>query len=101
MLHWNLKSASVVGVVLSLYLLIIIMLTLFAFDLLIRYTYPFFGTAAPIMTNPPVEVKKNMEVILPQSFCAFDFAAPPHQLQDTFFRYNHQCLFSILSYHIQ
>ncbi|XP_055489098.1 LOW QUALITY PROTEIN: centrosomal protein of 120 kDa [Leucoraja erinacea] len=58
----------------------------FAINCIVRYTYPFFGTAAPIMTNPPVEVKKNMEVILPQSFCAFDFAAPPHQLQDTFFR---------------
>ncbi|XP_078253137.1 centrosomal protein of 120 kDa [Rhinoraja longicauda] len=58
----------------------------FAINCIVRYTYPFFGTAAPIMTNPPVEVKKNMEVILPQSFCAFDFAAPPHQLQDTFLR---------------
>ncbi|MGH0187101.1 UNVERIFIED_CONTAM: hypothetical protein FKN15_023709 [Acipenser sinensis] len=38
------------------------------------------------MTNPPVEIRKNMEVFLPQSYCAFDFAAVPHQLQDTFFR---------------
>ncbi|XP_067839140.1 centrosomal protein of 120 kDa isoform X2 [Heptranchias perlo] len=58
----------------------------FAINCIVRYSYPFFGTAAPIMTNPPVEVKKNMEVIFPQSFCAFDFAALPHQLQDTFFR---------------
>ncbi|XP_069749507.1 centrosomal protein of 120 kDa isoform X2 [Narcine bancroftii] len=58
----------------------------FAINCIVRYTYPFFGTAAPIMTNPPVEVKKNMEVIFPQSFCAFDFAALPHQLQETFFR---------------
>ncbi|XP_029475642.1 centrosomal protein of 120 kDa isoform X2 [Rhinatrema bivittatum] len=52
----------------------------------LRYSYPFFGSAAPIMTNPPVEVRKNMEVFLPQSYCAFDFATMPHQLQDTFFR---------------
>ncbi|XP_067886022.1 centrosomal protein of 120 kDa isoform X2 [Heterodontus francisci] len=58
----------------------------FAINCIVRYSYPFFGTAAPIMTNPPVEVKKNMEVIFPQSYCAFDFAALPHQLQDTFFR---------------
>ncbi|XP_059825647.1 centrosomal protein of 120 kDa isoform X2 [Hypanus sabinus] len=58
----------------------------FAINCIVRYTYPFFGTAAPIITNPPVEVKKNMEVIFPQSFCAFDFAVLPHQLQDTFFR---------------
>ncbi|XP_048383738.1 centrosomal protein of 120 kDa isoform X2 [Stegostoma tigrinum] len=58
----------------------------FAVNCIVRYSYPFFGTAAPIMTNPPVEVKRNMEVVLPQSYCAFDFAALPHQLQDTFFR---------------
>ncbi|XP_078422984.1 centrosomal protein of 120 kDa isoform X2 [Cetorhinus maximus] len=58
----------------------------FAINCLVRYSYPFFGTAAPIMTNPPVEVKRNMEVVFPQSYCAFDFAALPHQLQDTFFR---------------
>ncbi|XP_075457021.1 centrosomal protein of 120 kDa isoform X1 [Ascaphus truei] len=53
---------------------------------MLRYCYPFFGSASPIMTNPPVEVRKNMEVFLPQSYCAFDFATLPHQLQDTFFR---------------
>ncbi|XP_060693677.1 centrosomal protein of 120 kDa isoform X2 [Hemiscyllium ocellatum] len=58
----------------------------FAVNCIVRYSYPFFGTAAPIMTNPPVEVKRNMEVVFPQSYCAFDFAALPHQLQDTFFR---------------
>ncbi|XP_017288610.1 centrosomal protein of 120 kDa isoform X2 [Kryptolebias marmoratus] len=52
----------------------------------LRYSYPFFGSAAPIMTNPPVELQRNMEASLPQSFCAFDFAALPHQLQDTFLR---------------
>ncbi|XP_077200532.1 centrosomal protein of 120 kDa isoform X2 [Paroedura picta] len=58
----------------------------FPVNCILRYSYPFFGSAAPIMTNPPVEVKKNMEVFLPQSYCAFDFATLPHQLQDTFFR---------------
>nr|XP_020450881.1 centrosomal protein of 120 kDa isoform X1 [Monopterus albus] len=52
----------------------------------LRYSYQFFGSAAPIMTNPPVELQRNMEVSLPQSYCAFDFAALPQQLQDTFLR---------------
>ncbi|KAM7018354.1 centrosomal protein of 120 kDa [Tautogolabrus adspersus] len=52
----------------------------------LRYSYQFFGSAAPIMTNPPAELQRNTEVSLPQSYCAFDFAALPHQLQDTFLR---------------
>ncbi|XP_048731906.2 centrosomal protein of 120 kDa-like [Ostrea edulis] len=52
----------------------------------IRYSYPFFGSAAPILTNPPVEIRRGMEVILPQSFCAFDFACSIQQLQETFLR---------------
>ncbi|XP_009944873.1 PREDICTED: centrosomal protein of 120 kDa-like, partial [Leptosomus discolor] len=58
----------------------------FPINCILRYSYPFFGSAAPIMTSPPVEIRKNMEVFLPQSYCAFDFATIPHQLQDTFFR---------------
>ncbi|NXW87767.1 CE120 protein, partial [Alopecoenas beccarii] len=58
----------------------------FPIHCVLRYSYPFFGSAAPIMTSPPVEVRKNMEVFLPQSYCAFDFATIPHQLQDTFLR---------------
>uniref|UniRef100_A0A3B4Z5K4 Centrosomal protein 120 n=1 Tax=Stegastes partitus TaxID=144197 RepID=A0A3B4Z5K4_9TELE len=53
----------------------------------LRYSYQFFGSAAPIMTNPPVELQRNTEVSLPQSYCAFDFAALPQQLQDTFTRF--------------
>ncbi|XP_024909675.1 centrosomal protein of 120 kDa-like, partial [Cynoglossus semilaevis] len=49
----------------------------------LRYSYPFFGSAALIMTNPPVELHGNIEVSLPQSYCAFDFATLPH---DTFHR---------------
>uniref|UniRef100_A0A667WF86 Centrosomal protein 120 n=1 Tax=Myripristis murdjan TaxID=586833 RepID=A0A667WF86_9TELE len=52
----------------------------------LRYSYHFFGSAAPIMTNPPVELQRNMQVFLPQSYCAFHFAALPQQLQDTFHR---------------
>lgn len=51
-----------------------------------RYTYQFFGSSAPIMTNPPVELHRSREVSLPQSYCAFDFVALPQQLQDTFLR---------------
>ncbi|XP_026721349.1 centrosomal protein of 120 kDa isoform X2 [Athene cunicularia] len=58
----------------------------FPINCILRYSYPFFGSAAPIMTSPPIEVRKNMEVFLPQSYCAFDFATVPHQLQDTFLR---------------
>ncbi|XP_077073658.1 centrosomal protein of 120 kDa isoform X2 [Siphateles boraxobius] len=60
--------------------------TSFPVNCILRYAYPFFGSASPIMTSPAVEVKKNTEVFLPQSFCAFDFAALPNQLQDTFLR---------------
>lgn len=38
------------------------------------------------MTNPAVELRRNTEVFLPQSYCAFDFAALPNQLQETFLR---------------
>lgn len=62
----------------------------FPVNCILRYSYPFFGSAAPIMTNPPVEVRKNMEVFLPQSYCAFDFATMPYQLQDTFARSNNR-----------
>ncbi|KAI5272763.1 hypothetical protein MUG91_G151n15 [Manis pentadactyla] len=64
----------------------------FPINCILRYSYPFFGSAAPIMTNPPVEVRKNMEVFLPQSYCAFDFATVPQQLQDTFLRSNNRII---------
>lgn len=50
----------------------------------LRYQYVFFGSAAPVMTNPAVELHRHTEVQLPQSFCAFDFAALPQQLHHTF-----------------
>ncbi|CAG5135088.1 unnamed protein product, partial [Candidula unifasciata] len=55
-------------------------------NVFLRYVYPFFGSAAPILTHPPVEIRKGSEVLLPQSFCAFDFACSMHQLQETFTR---------------
>ncbi|OXB76039.1 UNVERIFIED_CONTAM: hypothetical protein H355_000299 [Colinus virginianus] len=58
----------------------------FPVNCVLRYSYPFFGSAAPIMTSPPIEIRKNMEVFLPQSYCVFHFATTPHQLQDIFLR---------------
>ena len=52
-----------------------------------RYTYPFFGSVAPVMTQPSVEVRPNTEVAIPQGYCYFDFASQPQQLHDTFLRY--------------
>ncbi|XP_063956230.1 centrosomal protein of 120 kDa-like [Lytechinus pictus] len=52
----------------------------------LRYTYPFFGSSSPVMTHPPVEVRKHTEVLLPNSFCAFDFATTPQQLRETLLR---------------
>ena len=56
-------------------------------SVLARYTYPFFGSSAPVMTSPPVQVQRSMEVLLPKSFCAFDFAASPRLLQETLTRF--------------
>ncbi|KAK3743125.1 hypothetical protein RRG08_063983 [Elysia crispata] len=55
-------------------------------NVFLRYMYPFFGSAAPILTHPPMEIRKGSEVLLPQSFCAFDFACTVQQLQDTFIK---------------
>ena len=57
------------------------------FTVCYRYTYPFFGSAAPILTHPPVEARRGAKVLVPQSFCAFDFATTPQQIADTFNRY--------------
>ena len=35
-------------------------------------------------TSPAVELKGEVEVFLPQSFCSFHFAARPQQVQHTF-----------------
>uniref|UniRef100_UPI00358EFD77 centrosomal protein of 120 kDa isoform X2 n=1 Tax=Myxine glutinosa TaxID=7769 RepID=UPI00358EFD77 len=58
----------------------------FPVNCVLRYSYRFFGSAAPIMTNPPVEVRRHTEVFLPQSYCLFEFAATLQELQETFHR---------------
>ncbi|XP_064607964.1 centrosomal protein of 120 kDa-like isoform X3 [Liolophura sinensis] len=55
-------------------------------NIFLRYTYPFFGSAAPILTHPAVEARRGCEVLLPQSLCVFDFACTTPQLQETFLR---------------
>ena len=80
------KKKQIRRLICNLYHRLVFVCLFFVFFLNSRYSYPFFGSAAPIMTNPPVEVRKNMEVFLPQSYCAFDFATMPQQLQDTFLR---------------
>ncbi|XP_057709140.1 centrosomal protein of 120 kDa isoform X2 [Corythoichthys intestinalis] len=52
----------------------------------LRYSYQFFGSTAPVMTSRPVELHRHMDVSLPHSYCKFDFAAMPQQLQDAFLR---------------
>ncbi|XP_014671524.1 PREDICTED: centrosomal protein of 120 kDa-like isoform X2 [Priapulus caudatus] len=47
----------------------------------IRYQYPFFGGAAPVMTHPTIEIRPGASIKLPNSFCAFDFATSPQHLQ--------------------
>eukprot|EP00050_Salpingoeca_kvevrii_P019876 m.91663 g.91663 ORF g.91663 m.91663 type:complete len:973 (-) comp8611_c0_seq1:731-3649(-) len=47
----------------------------------VRYNYPFFGSAAPIITHPPIEINRHSERQLPHSFCAFDFTAASNQLR--------------------
>jgi len=51
-----------------------------------RYVYPFFGSSSPVMTNPPVQVQRHSEVLIPQSFCKFEFASTIQLLQSTFSR---------------
>ncbi|XP_061672203.1 centrosomal protein of 120 kDa isoform X2 [Syngnathoides biaculeatus] len=52
----------------------------------VRYSYEFFGSTVPVMTSRPVELHRNTDLSLPHSYCAFDFAAVPQQLQDNFLR---------------
>jgi len=51
-----------------------------------RYSYPFFGSSSPVLTSPAVEVGRNTEVLLPKSFCAFDFAATEEMVMQTLTR---------------
>ncbi|KER29207.1 hypothetical protein T265_13426, partial [Opisthorchis viverrini] len=47
-----------------------------------RYVYPPFESGAPVMTMPPVALPRNEEVILPNGFCAFEFAASLPELRE-------------------
>eukprot|EP00794_Sanderia_malayensis_P009837 gene9838-10847_t len=51
-----------------------------------RYSYPFFGNSSPILTKPAVEIRRNTDVLLPKSFCAFDFATSSSLLEQTLSR---------------
>ncbi|VDP78385.1 unnamed protein product [Echinostoma caproni] len=47
-----------------------------------RYVYPVFGSAAPVMTLPPVRIGRYQEVNLSKGFCVFEFAAFPSELRE-------------------
>jgi len=46
----------------------------------------FFGSTEPVVSRPPVEVRRGTEVVIPQSCCTFPFAATPQHLQETFMK---------------
>ncbi|CAL8104999.1 unnamed protein product [Calicophoron daubneyi] len=46
-----------------------------------RYVYPLFGSGAPIMTRS-IAISRHKEVILPEGFCAFEFAASRTELNE-------------------
>ena len=54
--------------------------------LLIRYIYSYFGSSSPVITYPPIMVQRGSEVLLPNSFCKFEFASTLQLLQTTFSR---------------
>eukprot|EP00911_Craspedida_sp_UC1_P002891 UC1_evm4s2112 len=41
----------------------------------VRYSYPFFGSAVPVVSHPPVAVPRHSEKLLPASFTAFEFTS--------------------------
>jgi len=54
-----------------------------ACNLFVKYSYPFFGSFAPIITGVS-EITNQTETALPRSLCLFDFACPPPLLASTF-----------------
>ncbi|KAJ3045743.1 hypothetical protein HDV00_007869 [Rhizophlyctis rosea] len=47
-----------------------------------RYSYPPFGTSSPIITHPPLDILRTPhEVLLPHSFCAFEFVMGTDRLR--------------------
>jgi len=53
---------------------------------LYSYTYIFFGSTEPVVSRPPVEVRRGTEVLIPQPCCTFPFATTPQHLQETFMK---------------
>ncbi|THD22107.1 Centrosomal protein of 120 kDa [Fasciola hepatica] len=47
-----------------------------------RYVYPLFGSAAPVMTLPPIRIGRYQEVTLSKGFCVFEFAASISELRE-------------------
>lgn len=74
------------------------------FFVYMRYQYAFFGSAAPVFTYPPVEVSRvralqHSTILLPQSFCSFDFATLPSQLANALLKYNNCYILLFLFYY--
>ena len=45
-----------------------------------RYSYPFFGCPYPVVVQPPVPLPLNVDQTFTQSYCSFEFATEPQQL---------------------
>ncbi|XP_065671488.1 centrosomal protein of 120 kDa isoform X3 [Hydra vulgaris] len=58
----------------------------FPLNVICRYVYSFFGSSSPVITHPPIMVNRGSEVLLPNSFCKFEFASSFQLLQTTFNR---------------
>ncbi|TPX38146.1 hypothetical protein SmJEL517_g00147 [Synchytrium microbalum] len=56
--------------------------TLKSASIFCRYSYTPFGTSAPFATHPRLDLLKSpAEVLLPHSFCAYEFVMAPNRLQ--------------------
>ena len=53
----------------------------------------FFGSLEPVVSRPPVEVRRGTEVVIPQSCCTFPFATTPQHLQETFTKFAHKTFY--------
>ncbi|KAJ3179236.1 hypothetical protein HDU85_004925 [Gaertneriomyces sp. JEL0708] len=58
--------------------------TLKSTNIFLKYAYPAFGTSSPVFSHPPLSVSRNAtshEILLPHSFCAFEFVMAPARLK--------------------
>lgn len=53
-------------------------------SIFLRYIYPLFGAAAPVITRPPTEVRAHSETPLSNAFSAFEFVLEEDRLQQGF-----------------